>query len=512
MRKPALAALLLVCAAGSLTRADCPPPQPGQNDHRREQVQVRVADHSTIDEVLARINADYAGTHVEAAIESHATYLLRMPAGSVDCDVVEALIESLVAERGAPADPNRPLVWAELNYEAETTEGSTGTVFVSMEAAPGAEMYEVQYARDLLGLDQAALLSTGRRVAVAVVDTGIDPDHPLLRDVLLAGYNFIDDSTDTAERRDGIDDDADGRADEMYGHGTFMAGLIHRVAPDAMILPVVVLDNDGQGEAFRVAQGIYYAIDRGVEVINLSAGSTKEAEIVEDALEAARRRGILVVAAAGNDNRREPARYPAVSGKAIGVTATDDHDRRADFSNWNDDIAIAAPGTSVLSGFVEAAPIGGDHDIPRPTFDPTRSIVSTFPDGRMGVWEGTSVATAFVSGTAALLRGQHPEWPANAQTAESLEELLFQMSADIDALNPGYEHQLGAGRLDAAAAVAEGPTQPDLADVDNDGTVDLTDLARLLSDYGRTHSPADLTADGRVDLADLAMLLAHFGG
>lgn len=513
MRPSAIVAAVVLAVCGNVTIADCPPPGPGESDHADGLVQLRVADYATIDDALAMINASYPGTTVVGAIEARSTYVLEVPTGQVDCDVAEDLIANLVNPNPGTPDPTRPLVWAELDHEGEASEGSTGTVFVSSQFPPATAFYRTQYAGDLTGLTVAQVRSTGRGVAVAVLDTGIDADHPLLRDVMLAGYNFLTDSTDTADVGDGLDNDGDQQIDEMVGHGTFIAGLIHYAAPEARILPVVVLDSDGIGEAFRVAEGIYYAIDHGVEVINMSFGSTYESEIVEEALREARQRGIVVVAAAGNDNRREPARFPAVSGRAIGVMATDDHDIRAAFSNYHSDLLISAPGTSkaIQNGSWSSTgplrvPMGGDA-----TFGFDCSIFSAIPGGGIGMWEGTSISAAFVSGTVALIRAQHPEWAADAHTFDRIESLLADTAVNIDALNPGYAAWLGAGRLDAAAAVAQGPPQPPLGDLNADAVVNIADLAIMLADFGAVHSSADLNTDGRVDVGDLGMLLAGFG-
>ncbi|RMF81276.1 MAG: hypothetical protein D6744_07330, partial [Planctomycetota bacterium] len=122
------------------------------------------------------------------------------------------------------------------------------------------------------------------------------------------------------------------------------------------------------------------------------------------------------------------------------------------------------------------------------------------------------LAAAFASGTAALIRSQHPEWPRTTYAAEQTMDLMAATSINIDALNPGFENKLGVGRIDPAAAVAAGPPMPIVGDLDADGDVDLADLAGLLSDFGAVHSSADVNADGVVDLTDLAVMLGAFTG
>jgi subtilisin family serine protease len=156
-----------------------------------------------------------------------------------------------------------------------------------------------------------------------------------------------------------------------------------------------------------------------------------------------------------------------------------------------------------LSASGGSMPLPGSPD----EYDPARSIISTLPDNDYGVWEGTSFACAFVSGGAALLYAQHPFWPADVTTNETVRNLLRTTAVNIDALNPGFGGLIGP-RLDLAALL-----QADIpGDLDNDSDVDLQDLAFLLADYSVTGArPADIDGDGIVTLQDLAYLLANFG-
>ena len=489
---------LFVGVLASTALADCPPPQPGENDFQRGQVMLRVADYATIGDVVAQLDQSYPGTIIQRASESRAIYLVYVPIGTLECDVLEDLIATMVVTDPNVPDPNRPLTWAELNYESEAAEGSTGSIYISYEQPTAAQLYQAQYAVQMLGVNSATSIATGRGVAVAVLDTGIDALHPALQGAILPGYNFVTDSPITAEVADGVDSDGDQLFDEMFGHGTFVAGLIHLTAPEAKILPIVVLDDDGFGETFQIVQGVYYAIDHGVEVINMSFGTSDESDAIHEALEEARQHGIVVVAAAGNDNRSDPPRMPANSGDAIGVAAVDDLDIRAPFSNFNEDLFLSAPGTTATLANQQA--------------DPNRAIFSTVPGGGYATWEGTSVATAFVSGAAALIRSQHPEWSRTSFAAGQTVDRFEETAIDIDPLNPGFEHMLGVGRVDIGAAIAAGPPTPIAGDLDADGDVDLTDLGLLLCDFDGVHSSADLNASGLVDLTDLAVLLGNFSG
>ncbi len=290
----------------------------------------------------------------------------------------------------------------------------------------------------------------------------------------------------------------------MVGHGTYVAGLVALTAPDASILPVRVLGTDGVGDGWYLTKGMYFAIDAGVEVINLSLGSTYDSQGVDDAIQEAMGQGIVTVAAAGNLNRSDPREYPAMKSDPFGVSATDDQDIRADFSNFDDKIFISAPGATFF--------IGGDPQQP----DPVRSIVSSIPGGEYAIWSGTSMSTPFVSGAVALIRAQHPEWSRDLGTYGMVSFILQSTAVDIDDLNPGYAGLLGAGRLDIAGAVAQGPTAPRPGDLNNDGTIDVADLVQVITNWGPCPAPptpctSDGNGDDRVDVGDLLLVILNWG-
>lgn len=500
-----LAALAMFTAAAG---AQCPPPAPGADPAVPDVILLRVWPYANPQAVLTQIEQAFPGIEVVDAIEVMQTYKLIAPPGTSECDIAIQLFNSLVDEDGTH-NPNRPLAWAELDYAAAPGEGKTGTIYIR--GLPNAaNAYQTQFAVNQLGLPAAHSFATGAGVAVAVLDTGIDATHPALAGKVNPGFNFITNSTDTSDVARGADSDADGVPDEMVGHGTFVAGLISLTAPDAKLLPVVVLDSDGRGELFTIAKGIHYAIDRGVEVINMSLGSTYKGDVIEDAIDRAEEEyGIVVVSAAGSLTPENLAENPATS-DGFGVAAVDAQDRKGDFSKYHVELFLSAPGAN---RHMTGGPGG---------YDPAFSVYSTLPGSDYGIWEGTSFATPFVSAAAALLRSQHPEWDyfpplcddddpqTPEQFVECIETRLADTAVNIDSLNPGYAGRLGEGRLNIAGAVGT-LSAPTPGDLDNDGDVDLGDLSLILADYGEVHSSADLNANGVVDLADLAILFGAFG-
>ncbi len=484
------AAAIGLFVLGSLAPAD---------DFRPHEAIVRIAPGSTVQEFLALLNLP--GVTVLRAVETRQIYLLGLPA---DQSETEFDIELDMFENPNPAvpDPLRPLIWGELNYEREASEGQTGSIYFSR-VPGGRATYQQQYALARIGAPAAQLLSTGEGTLVAIVDTGIAAEHEALAGRLAdGGWNCVADSPMTDDVGDGVDNDADGTTDEMVGHGTFVAGLVALIAPEARILPVVALDSDGVGDGFIVAQAIYHAIDAGADVINLSLGSAHDSRVIRDAVADARQSGAVVVAAAGNLNRSDPAEYPAMEGNLLGVAAVDDADLKTASSNFSHELALSAPGASAdLPGAPGLA-------------DPARSIFSAVPGGGLtdyAAWDGTSMATAFVSGAAALARARVAGWPACQQTTEDIEHALRSAAVDIDALNPDYAGQLGDGRLDIAAALDRLTPSPLPGDVNRDGRVGLSDLSELLADFGTQARCCDIDADGWVGISDLVLLLSSFG-
>lgn len=277
------------------------------------------------------------------------------------------------------------------------------------------------YGYDLVGAVDVGCV-TGDGVIVAVLDTGIDVDHPAFAGRLLPGWNVIDGVDHVRDTRDGVDNDGDNITDEMYGHGTHVAGIVARVAPGAKILPVRVLNDDGIGDAFGLAQGIVFAVTAGADVINLSLSSVTDSQIVRKAVEFAHAEGVVVVAATGNAGHAEPKEFPAAIEGVIAVAATGPDDLKAAFSNYGSEIRMSAPGTE---------------------------IESVLPDGKSGPASGTSMAAPFIAAAAALTIERYPD-----MTPDEIADRIESASQKIDPLNPEYAGQLGAGRLDLINTIA----------------------------------------------------------
>jgi subtilisin family serine protease len=215
----------------------------------------------------------------------------------------------------------------------------------------------------------------GAGVVVAVVDTGVQGNHPDLASNLLPGADFVSSSGGTA-------------CTDPNSHGTHVAGIIAQVdnalggiggAPGAKILPVRVLNSNGAGTSTDVAEGITWAADHGAKVINLSLGGYGSSSAINTAIAYAVGKNATVVAAGGNDGQfGSPPVYPAAANGSIAVGALNTGTTsRASFSNTNTYLDIAAPGTS---------------------------IDSTIPTSGYGLKSGTSMSTPFVSAVVALIR------------------------------------------------------------------------------------------------------------
>lgn len=256
---------------------------------------------------------------------------------------------------------------------------------------------------------------------VAIVDTGVQADHPDLKGRLVQGTNIIDPSKPP---------------DDDVGHGTHVAGIIAAQVNNnegiagmtwyTKIMPVKALDSSGAGTTYSVAEGIIWATDHGADVINMSLGNYAQAEFLHDAVKYAYDHGVVLVAASGNDNTDQPG-FPAAYPEVFAVAATNADESKAEYSNYGDYIDVAAPGTS---------------------------IASTYPGSRYAALSGTSMASPHVAALASLIRSANP-----ALSNEEVMELMRRTTKDLG--NPGKDVDFGYGLVDVNAAVrSAGGGQP----------------------------------------------------
>ena len=342
---------------------------------------------------------------------------------------------------------------------------------------------------DVNALGAWELIQHAEEVVVAVIDSGIDSQHPDLRDNLWINSGEIPDN--------GIDDDENGCPDDVYGcdfvegpgnsgrdprgHGSHVAGIIGAVgdnaigvvgvAPRVRLMDLRVLDWRGRGQAHVLARAIGFATEQGADIINLSLSSASHSQALEDAIQDAADAGVLVVAAAGNDGRdidSDPL-YPASlpHENIIAVAAMGRDGAIASFSNYGAaSVDVAAPGVEILS---------------------------TFPRGGYTLQSGTSMATPHVAGIAALMMSEAP----NLSAVEVIEEL----SASVDFLNAVAEKPIRTGgfvRADQAAERVAEPAPPPIADRDSDGVPDELDNC---PDHPNSNQ-ADSDGDGIGDICE----------
>lgn len=313
-----------------------------------------------------------------------------------------------------------------------------------------------QWGLDQINAEQAWTTSTGKGATIAVVDTGIDLTHPDLKSRLVSGATFTcGDKPAPCGNGDWKGPDRVGQKSDS--HGTHVAGIAAATAnngiggagtaPNASIMPVKVLEN-GEGSFDQVGAGVRYAADHGADVINLSLGALPGSQLLtiagqesatKDAIAYARKKGVVVIASAGNETA-PLCDTPSWEAGAMCVAATDRSQTHALYSNMTikpDMKAVAAPGGAAVQGC--------DADVWSSVPQGTGSAKCGQTD--YDAYAGTSMASPFVSGVAALLAAQ-------GRSADNIEQTLMD-TARTPLLNQrgSFSPLYGYGIVDAAAAV-----------------------------------------------------------
>ena len=253
--------------------------------------------------------------------------------------------------------------------------------------------------------------TSGSGIVVAVLDTGIDKNHEDLSGKVVGEANFTDSPV----------------INDIYGHGTHIAGIIAAygdnglgvvgIAPQSQLLNVKVAEDDGRCQASTVAQGIIWAVDNGAVVINVSIEIRQPSAQLEAAVDYAWEHGAIVIAAAGNSGSQTPV-YPAYYENVIAVAAADPDNTLAMLSNYGQWVDMAAPGSD---------------------------IYSTMPDNEYGYKTGTSFATAYISGLAAILFDTLSDANGNGYLNDEVKAALE------NGCHPTSGLELGYGLIDAAS-------------------------------------------------------------
>jgi len=334
--------------------------------------------------------------------------------------------------------------WMEVN-QGVTLPASPIPLVLTVPSGKTSDWYKAQPAMSLIRSGSALAYTRGRGVVVADLNSRVDVGHPALIGHLTTGYDFVTGSNGTAVNESAagfmnqssssfMDQSSltfmDGEqvsvlnqssssfmdGNPAFSHGTLCAGIIAIVAPESMIMPIRIFDDDGSADLFVIAKAIRHAVQQGAQVINMSFGTLQNSQAIKSSINYALSKNIVLVASAGNNNTSAP-QYPAAYSGVITTAATDLLDRKASFSNFGVSVVVDAPGVNIFS---------------------------SYPDGYYSMVSGTSFSAPIIAGTAALIRSQ--------QAAGVVDDIVAG-AINIDAKNPNYEQQLGFGRIDVLGAV-----------------------------------------------------------
>lgn len=404
-----------------------PTPDIGLPESSTDVIQVRLRPGLTASDIAGELAL--AGYEIVDELSLSQIVLVRRAVGSTPRPAFPAPGSADVStERSAAALENIPGIdWAYPDYP------------VWAAAVPNDAFFSYQWHYNAISLPQAWDISTGResQVTVAVLDTGIRPNHPDRIGKTVSGWDLVD--------RD--DDPTDQPVKPKSSHGTHVAGTIAAATDNgigvagaswgAKIMPIRVLDGEGKGTYSAIMEGIQWAVQHGADVINMSLGGDKlPGEVFEGIVRDAYNRGVVLVAATGNNAGQ--VLYPAALPEVIAVGATLRNNQLAPYSNTGPEITAAAPGGLVLPF-------------------PNDGVLSTAYryDSTASTWvndyefmHGTSMAAPHVSGLAALLLSK-----LGPMSPSAIAALISDTSMDLGA--DGYDYDFGAGLINAYAALTE---------------------------------------------------------
>ncbi|MBV5260838.1 peptidase S8 [Synechococcus moorigangaii CMS01] len=350
---------------------------------------------------------------------------------------------------------------------AKTTEYIEPNYIYRAYGAPNDPHYSKQWNLRNINIEAAWSETQGEGVTVAVIDTGISPVPDLQQTTIVQGYDFIGDRPE---------------APDDVGHGTHVAGTIAQstnnhygvagIAYKAKIMPIKVLGTDGGGTVADIAEGIRFATDHGADVINLSLGGSGASQLMQEAIDYAHKKDVVIIAAAGNANQNAasyPARYP----KVIGVSALDATGQKAPYSNYGAGIDLAAPGGSDSGGILQE------------TLNPQTGKPELID------YKGTSMAAPHVAGVAALIKASGITKPT---------EILQVLKQSAQKVTEDPLNHYGAGYLNAGEAVREALK----------GQITVKDFFRWLRDNGYLNPRFWIDGGTVTLLPKLAMVLGSY--
>jgi subtilisin family serine protease len=326
-----------------------------------------------------------------------------------------------------------------------------------------------------IGAPKAWDYTTGTSsVTVAIIDVGADINNPDLKENIwqntkelpgngidddnngfiddVNGWNFVENNNDVAISQIKPSDDSG-----AVSHGTLLAGLLGATGDNNFlgtglnwhikIMPLRAIDNDGNGNLIVIAKAINYAVNNGADIISISFVGDTNTFALQESLFNARKHGVLVVAAAGNnrndgtgdDDSTKHKKYPICvdfensENWILGVTSVDKNDKLSEFANFGACVDISAPGEYIYSTQKYAPQYGSEYN-----------------KNFSGPWFGSSFSAPLVAGSAALIKSVRPDWTSKEIIAD-----LLATADDIDSLNPGFAGQNGYGRLNVGKAVAK---------------------------------------------------------